>query len=81
MRRYTSEVRRTIGLLSSMVRGDESHSDQGEKSLLDTLDALDKIEKRNEDILELLGYAKKNLIKCGYAKDSMIIKEIDIKLK
>ena len=45
MRNYVNMVRKTLGLLSSMVRSGENHTKLSEQRLKNALKILDKIEK------------------------------------
>lgn len=44
MERYTKQIRRTLGLLSSMVRSGENHSEQSEKALRNSLNGLEQLD-------------------------------------
>jgi len=46
MKDLTSQIRRTLGLLSSMVRSGENHSKDSERSLRNAFNALDKIDEK-----------------------------------
>ena len=44
MERYTKQIRRTLGLLSSMVRSGENHSEHSEKALRNSLNGLEQLD-------------------------------------
>jgi len=44
MRRYTKQIRKTLGLLSSMIRSGENHSKLSEKSLRNSLNGLEQLD-------------------------------------
>ena len=46
-----SIIRRTLGLLSSMVYSGDSHSDASEKQMNTALKALDKLEAHNKKLV------------------------------
>jgi len=44
MERHIKQIRRTLGLLSSMVRSGENHSDHSEKALRNSLNGLEQLD-------------------------------------
>jgi hypothetical protein len=51
MKEQIKQIRRTIGLLSSMVSSGENHSKDSQKSINNALSALESMEKKNSPVV------------------------------
>ena len=75
MEKYIKQIRRTLGLLSSMVRSGENHSKSSEKALRNSLSGLDELALIMKEIY-IEGNKGANYVKIEQLSDNSIILEI-----
>ncbi len=75
MEKYIKQIRRTLGLLSSMVRSGENHSKSSEKALRNSLSGLDELVLIMKEIY-IDGNNGGNYVKIQQLDDNRILLEI-----